>query len=139
MSAVDLTGYALLSGKVLALGDKFAPNQLLAETLLGVSPAFVARLTGDQVAQVVMAVALQLNFQVEQGLDPFILKSDSSQQQGESKTYQDNVIHPQAQAIIGNITITEPTADSLQSQFAAIPPVRSVRGARRGLRPRRRF
>lgn len=135
MSLLDVSTSALLSGKVLALdvsSDKYKAQQDLAEAVLGLTSLFLGKLTIDQTNQVIMAVALQLNFQVEQGLDPFVLKSDSSQQQGETKVYQNTVVHPQARAILDGIDLSTPTGGQVEQEFHAIRPVRSVRGSRHG-------
>jgi hypothetical protein len=79
-----------------------------------------------------LAVALQLNYQIEQGLDPFVISKESSNQQGEMREYRSGAVHPQAQAIIDALEVTigtDPTGvsrDTVQL-FADIPGVRSVR------------
>jgi hypothetical protein len=130
---VDLTGNALLTGKVNALPtDKKTAQQNLAEALLNLTDAFVGALSPTQLERVKMAVALQMNYQVEQGIDSFVLESESSTQQGESRSYREGALHPQAKAIVEGIEIV--TGDGTQDvqAFARIRPIRSVRTAGSG-------
>ena len=125
-----VTSHPLLSGKVVALaGDsaKFSAQQALAEAVLDLTADYAARLTTDQTARVTMAVVLQMNFQVEQGLDPFVVSQESSVQQGETRTYTGHAVHPQARAIIDAIVIAGDEGGRMVAQFAAIAPVRSGR------------
>ncbi len=128
MTLVTVTAHPLLTGKVNALGtDPFAAQQKLAEALLGLTQSFVDRCDADQLDRVTMAVALQMNFQVEQGLDPFVVQSESSTQQGESRTYRDDAVNPQSQAIIAGIQLTGTDGGKMVRDFANIRPVRSLR------------
>lgn len=125
---IDITGSALISGKVAALPlEKRTAQHDLAEALLSLSAAFVERLSSEQMARVKMAVVLQLNFQVEQGLDPFIVQSQSAAAQGEARTYRDNAMHPQAIAIVQAIEFSDDSSTQMVQRFANIPGTRSMR------------
>lgn len=133
---VDISASQLLSGKVSGLAaEKLDAQQELAEALLDLTAEFVARLSAAQLPRVQMAVALQLNFQVEQGLDPFVMESTSSQTQGESVTYRADSIHPQAQAIVKAIELVDDSSTQMVQAFAAIPAVRSNRTVGSGGNP----
>lgn len=131
MSLIDVTSHPLLTGKVTVLvtanDGRFEAQQDLAEALLGLTSVYVARLTAEQLVRAKLAVALQLNFQVEQGLDPFVVQSESSVQQGESRTYRPDAVHPQALAIINAIELSGDDGGSMVRAFADIPPLRSIR------------
>lgn len=128
MSLVSVTGHPLLTNKVVVLApEKFSAQHDLAEALLGLDSSFVGRLTTEQLTRVQLAVVLQLNFQVEQGLDPYTIQSKSSTQQGESVTYRPDAVHPQAKAIIDGTVLTNDTGGDMVRRFRETSTVRSVR------------
>jgi hypothetical protein len=130
---VDLTGSALLTGKVIALPtEKKTAQQELAEAILELNASFVGALTTLQLDRVKMAVALQMNYQVEQGTDAFVLESQSSNQQGESRSWRDGAVHPQAKAIVDGIEIDTGDGSADVAAFGRIRPVRSLRTAGSG-------
>ncbi len=143
MALIDISADALRSPKVRQLAsadaDGFAAQQDVAETLLGVSGQLVARLSTAQLAQASHAVALQMNLQVEQGLDPFIVASESAGQQGESVNYRDVNVHPNALEIINALLGQTKQESNVVAQFRAIPSVRSARTRGSGMVPTKTF
>lgn len=98
-----VTGHPLLIPKFAGLASDEARKEHnnLAELLLGLkAPAYV----GDDATKLVMAVVLQINFQLERGLDPLVNKSISNQHPGNTTTYRDRIVSPEAAAIVEKVT-----------------------------------
>lgn len=127
---MDITSHPLLTGKATAMSSdsaKFEAQQSLAEALLNLTAEYIDRLSIEQLARASMAVVLQVNFQLEQGLDPFVVSRASSTQQGEVHDYRGDAVHPQARAILDAIVVSDEDLGYQVAQFAAIPAARSVR------------
>lgn len=84
--------------------DEERADQLaLAELLLDLTaPAY----TGDDADRLMYAIALQVKFQMEQGvLTAQMMKSvTTGTQAGSTTTYRDRYLHPGAAAIVGRVT-----------------------------------
>lgn len=98
----DVSGHALLSKKVLALKSEspeaFSKQVSVAEMLLGVyPPASTQVLVASRLS---LAVVLQLNFQIEQGIDPLYVSASSSSHTRNSVQYRDRHIDPRAAQIV---------------------------------------
>lgn len=143
MALVDISTDALRSPKVRQLqtadAPGFAAQQEVAEALLGVSAVFVGRLNAQQLLRASHAVTLQMNLQVEQGLDPFVVASESAGQQAESVTYRDVSVHPQAIDIMNQILADTKQESNIVQQFKAIPSVRSARTRGSGVVPTKTY
>ena len=130
----DAAGHAMLSEKSAALSvQKLAAHGLLAETLLGIptSPVFTATRDVDTMK---VAMALQINLQVQQDLDPFYVQSVSGTQMQTGVSYRTDkdgvnhiVLHPQAAMMVNSILL----AHGLHASPYAL--VKSVRGMEWGL------
>lgn len=98
----DVTEHSILSDKAkqLVLEDtlKFVANVEMAEALLGV-PEDVPT-NAKVLARLQLAVGLQVNYQVQMGVDPLYIKSSGSQHAGNSVTYRDSYVDPRAQQIV---------------------------------------
>ncbi len=140
---VDISSNPLRSPKVLLLATaeatKYAAQQEVAEAMLGLSSTFVSGLATAQLTRVSHAVVLQLNMQVEQGLDPFIVQSESAAAQDESVTYRDVAIHPQAAAILSAVQVEAGKDSNMVEAFGNIAAVRSVRTAGGGGSPTKAY
>jgi hypothetical protein len=105
--------------------EAFDAQQLLAEQLLGLGPPAVTAQAALDI--VLLAIALQINFQLAQGTDPFIYAEISSQQMAQRRSFRD-------------AALTEPRAVQLIAQVMASQEpgtvggwrvLRSVRGPQR--------
>lgn len=99
--------HPILTGKskALAASDSaaFAAQQELAETLLGLTePAVTNAFT---LSRVQLAVALQINFQLEQGLDPLVEEVAQSKHSEQMIKYRDRIVNPQAASIIADVLV----------------------------------
>lgn len=94
--------HPLFSGKVKMLEpEEVDAHQLLAESLLRLrTPVLTEAL---EVSRIAMAIVLQVNFQVAQGIDPLFISADSSSHSKQSKVYRDRVINPQSASIIADV------------------------------------
>jgi hypothetical protein len=103
--------HPLLSVKAKALAtnsakeEEFAEQVALAADLLGVSETTY---TGDTLLKVNRAVVLQLNYQIQLGLDPFIFQSAASDRSKQSVQYRGgedgpSLVFPQAANIIKQV------------------------------------
>ena len=103
MLLYDIDDHPFLTPKSQALESEILhSHQLLAETLLGLSAYDVFSDQAD-IDQVELAIAMQINFQVEQGLDPYVSKSVSSGQSKQSTVYRDGYLDPRAVAIVDGV------------------------------------
>lgn len=97
----DVTAHPALSEKAKALlvrdAAAFAAQVLLAETQLGVPEAALAGRRGEQMA---LAVALQVDFQVETGIDPLYQAVAASSHTKQAVTYRDRTVDPRAQRLV---------------------------------------
>jgi hypothetical protein len=114
---------------------QYAAQQEVAEALLGLTDRMVARLSAAQLVRVSLAVVLQLNMQVEAGLDPFVVASETSSAQAESVTYRDVAIHPQALEIITQVQSAVAAGNNMVEAFGRIRAVRSSRTMGGGVSP----
>lgn len=78
---------------------------VIAELLLGLRPpAYVIART---VAELEYAVAIQVIFQMQQGVSPEITKSISQAHPGNTTTYRDRYLSPDAAALVARATNTK--------------------------------
>lgn len=105
MLLYDIDDHPFLTGKSKALeSEVLHSQQLLAENLLGLSAYDVFTDQAD-IDNATLAIAMQINFQVEQGLDPFVQKSASSGNSKQSVVYRDTYIDPRAADIVEYILV----------------------------------
>lgn len=96
-----VAGHALLTAKASAKVTASTEYQELAEDLLGLqSPALTV---AADVARVKRAIVVQINFQVEQGVDAFIHSWVASSHSNQQIGYRDRYLSPQAVAILASI------------------------------------
>jgi hypothetical protein len=99
----DITGHPLLSDKYNKLKDddeKTAQNYV-AELLLNLrEPVY----TGDDADELGHAIVRQINFQMEQGITPEVLRSVSNAHPGNTTQYRDRWVEPGAWAIVARVT-----------------------------------
>ncbi len=94
-----VSDHGLLNGKVRAWGSEiFEANQLLAETLLGLGDAIYT--FSPDVERIELAVVLQMNFQAEQGVDPFVLEEVWLLPQKQRRVFRDRMVDPRALALV---------------------------------------
>lgn len=110
----DVTAHPLLSEEAQDLGPATLDAQArVAETLLGLLDftAFDPVTQADQYARASDAVALQVSYQVEAGMDAFILANQAKG--GRSQTYRGGrrmpIIHSLAKKIVSKIKPTTST------------------------------
>lgn len=105
----DVEGHPFLTNKVLALDpDKFEAQVILAETLLGLRNR---RIREDRLEEIHNAISLQVNYQIELGLDAFTSQHVNVGIQagrgGQSVTYRGYSappsVHAQAQKIVAAV------------------------------------
>lgn len=98
----DVSGHEYLSAKATGLAPEvFDANQLLAESLLGLTEPVVD--TDRDLARLRLAIALQINFQVMQGVDPYIEVKAASSQSNQSVEYRDRMIDPRAAVLVSSV------------------------------------
>lgn len=99
----EVTNHPLLIKKWAGLPTDEARIQhnILAELLLGLkAPAYA----GDDGERLLLATVLQINFQLEQGLEPDISRSVSNTQPGMMTSYRDRYVSPEALRIVCDVT-----------------------------------
>lgn len=99
----DITAHPLLGGKYTGLKtpEEKEATQILAELLLDLrGPAY----TGDDAEELAYAVVRQINFQLEHGITPDIMKSVSQSTPGTTTAYRDRFKDPGAAAIVARVT-----------------------------------
>lgn len=98
--AID--AHPLLSKKFDALPPEEQEAQhLLAEMLLDLrAPVY----TGNPALELSYAVVEQINFQLQRGLEPEVLKSVSNTHPGNTTAYRDRYVSPAAWAIVQRVT-----------------------------------
>ena len=91
-----------LTKTVLAKGEEARlVENVLAERVLGLKgPAY----TGADKDSLILAVAIQMNFQVEQGLSPDIHKTVNNTQPGMMTAYRNRQVSPDAWRIVSATT-----------------------------------
>lgn len=92
----------LLTDRITLLSpEKQSWQQFMAERLLGlISPAYTSE---PEVSTATLAIVLQMNFQVAQGLDPLIEEQASSTHLKQLKIWRDRYLNPQAVAMVATI------------------------------------
>lgn len=103
----DLTpALGMLSGKWPAddTEGKQTQNRLMAEMLLGLQQSAADPYTGDDAERLAYAVVLQINFQMARGMEPMVTKSVSNTHPGNTTTYRDRIVSPDALAIVTQVT-----------------------------------
>lgn len=97
---IDVGEHDLLSEKSKALRNTdpngFAAQVRVAEILLGIPDPVPTTGTVD----LGIAVVLQLNFQIAQGIDPLFISASTSQHTRNSVQYRDRFIDPRALALV---------------------------------------
>ena len=99
----DITDHPLLSKKYtgLATDPERQAQQIMAEMLLDLrAPAY----TGDAALELAYAVVAQINFQLQHGLEPEVVKSVSNTHPGLTTSYRDRYVSPAAWAIVQRVT-----------------------------------
>jgi hypothetical protein len=98
----DVSEHGLLSDDAQALSEpELAAQNELAEVVLGLHEGDTY--TGVKETTATLAVALQVNFQVEAGVEAYVLTASS--RGARSKSYRDLVrVHPIAAALMGGLT-----------------------------------
>lgn len=120
----DIADHPYLTPMVLAIGGaKLKQEQILAERLLGLNtPVFT---DARDVEEVLLAIAIQINFQVAEGIDPFYKKAASSSQSKTSVVYRDNVmLDPRAADIIADLK-ARAGIDTLDDRFGNLVSLRT--------------
>lgn len=97
-----VAAHPLKSDKVNALSQpKQDAYQVLSESLLGLtSPVYTV--TAD-VERVQLAIVRQMNFLVEQGIDPYVTESTSSSHTDQSVVYRDRWLDPVAVQLVAAV------------------------------------
>lgn len=100
----DITDHALLGGKYLkSEPPEQVAVQIMAELLLNLRiPVY----TGTDAEELGYAIVRQINFILEHGVTPDIMKSVNQQQPGTTVTYRDRYLDPGAAAIVARVTRT---------------------------------
>jgi hypothetical protein len=116
MPLYDITDHPLLSPAVQNLGpETLAAHTEVAEALLRLSELAVFAAATTEYTQATNALALQVNFQVESGLDAYILQSLT--RGARSQTFRGGkrhlTVHPQAARIM---RLLNPVADPVHPQ-----------------------
>lgn len=102
----DITDHPLLANaenkfNKLATPEEKTAQQLLAEMLLNLrAPAYA----GDDAEELGFAVALQIIFQMERGVEPATVKSVSNTHPGNTTAFRDRYVAPEAWAIVSRVT-----------------------------------
>lgn len=110
-----IAAHPLLTAKAAAKVAGSDEHQNLAEALLGLKAPIVT--VALDVARVQLAVVMQVNFQIEQGVDALVYSYQSSAHSRQQVAQRDRIINPQAQAILSTIEALETSAgyDTLTS------------------------
>lgn len=83
--------------------EKVAQN-MLAEQYLGLVPP--AYTDASDIERLELAIAMQIQFQMDQGTSPMIHKSETQNKPGITTAYRDRYIHPGAAEIVSRVTKT---------------------------------
>lgn len=123
MSLYNISAHPMLTPAVKEIvtadAPKFEQMVLLAETLLGLSTVYTDARAVDQAK---LALAMQVNFQQVQGIDPFIQESGSSSQTRQSVVYRDVMVDPRAAQIIAGIVVAQ---EDMGDRFSVITSLRA--------------
>jgi hypothetical protein len=98
----DITGHSLLSEKYnkLKTPEEKSDQQVMAELLLGLrAPVY----TATEAEQLKYAIARQINFQLERGITPDVMKSLSNSHPGNTTQYRDRYADSGALAIVNRV------------------------------------
>lgn len=118
----DVVDNALLNGRALAWSSEvFELNQLLAEAVLGLP--VTAYSDPSDLEQIELAVVLQLNFQAEQGIDPYIYKELWLLPQKQRKVYADRYADPRA-LLLASIVDGRNNNDAIADRWASMTSYR---------------
>lgn len=107
-----VAGHPLLSDKYAGLkdDDQRHAHHVMAELLLRLLPPAYE---DDEAVMLTMAVVQQINFQLQQEIEPEILKSKSNTHPGNTTAYRDRYLSPRAWAIVERVTGAEVVAFSV--------------------------
>lgn len=95
----DVADHPLLSEKVKALdAPKIDSYQVLSESLLELKPPVYT--VDYDVERVQLAIVRQMNFLVEQGIDPYVVVSAQSSHTDQSVVYRDRWLDPVAVQLV---------------------------------------
>lgn len=116
----SVSGHAKLAPKTALLDttanrEKFLAEQRLAESLLrqyAALPQEPTSLTEDEVEDVRLGIVVQMNFQVEQGIDPLVASRVSSSHTKQAVEYRDRIVNPQAIALVSGVSVRYATGNS---------------------------
>lgn len=99
----DITDNPLLEEKYKKLKDDGVrlSNQILAEMVLGLKAPLY---TGSDAEEIVYAIVEQINYQLQKGVEPEVIKSVSNTHPGNTTTYRDRYLSPIAWRIIERVT-----------------------------------
>jgi hypothetical protein len=82
--------------------DKRDVQKLLAEQLLGLKgPAYA---DADKVEDIITALVLQINFQLQHGIEPHVVRSANQSNPGNATNYRDRYVNPEAMATLARAT-----------------------------------
>jgi hypothetical protein len=91
-----------LSGKWPTDADKQEEQNALAEQLLDLrGPAYT---DANAVEELTRAVVLQINFQLQHGIEPHVIRTANQSNPGVSTTYRDRYVNPEAMALVCRVT-----------------------------------
>lgn len=99
----DIANHPLLGGKYnqLKTPEEKEATHIMAELLLDLrAPAY----TGADGEELAYAVVRQINFAMEHGVTPDVMKSVSQTVPGTTTTYRDRYLDPGAAAIVARVT-----------------------------------
>jgi hypothetical protein len=99
----DVTGHPLLSEQFnkLKTAEEKTAQMIMAHLLLNLrAPAF----SGDEAEELGYAIVRQVNYQIQRGISPEVMKSISNTQPGITTTYRDRYLDPGAWAIVARVT-----------------------------------
>ncbi len=126
----SVAGHPLVSPKAAALAPAvFDAHNALAEALLLLLPPPLT--DPAAVARASLAVALQVNYQVAMGIDPFVVASVSSGHSGQSTQYHRGTVaaplpvHEQSRLLVADLI-----ARTYANRFASVPTLRATPGQR---------
>lgn len=103
----SVDGHPMLGEKYnnLVNPDEAVAHVVLAEMLLGLkAPVY----TGEPAERLKFAIAIQVNFQLQQGVEPDVLKSVSNTHPGNTTQYRDRMVSPDARALTQYVTGNTP-------------------------------
>lgn len=118
----DVDGHEFLTKKSISLEPgQFDGHHRMAEALLGLGSPAVADV--DLLETLRLAIAIQINFQVEQGIDPFVASSTYSSHSKQSINYRDRLTDPRAALMVAGVVAED--FDTYASRWASMRSYRT--------------